>query len=229
MSDTFLLYSRSTSSASYRVRIALHLKEVLCDTCTLDAQQQHCESHGYHKINPQGLVPLLVHTTAGRDIKLSQSVAIMEYLQDVFPQQGVTLLPEDLAGRSRVKSLALHIACEMQPLNNSRVVKYVQTDLKADAATAKRWQLHWAEKGFQGLEKELESTSTGQFCHGDSPTIADCCLVPQVSNSICTPSFQGTHSEICAVISYICNCAEGLPIPLYWCTCEGVVHTRVPF
>lgn len=186
MSDTFLLYSRSTSSASYRVRIALHLKELQYETIAVDAQQQHRESHGYHQINPQGLVPFLVHTAAGREVKLSQSVTIMEYLQDALPHKGVTLLPEDLAGRARVKSLALHIACEMQPLNNSRVVKYIQTDLKADAATTKRWQLHWAEKGFQGLEKELESTSTGQFCHGDSPTIADCCLVPQVSNSICT-------------------------------------------
>lgn len=108
----------------------------------------------------------------------------MEYLQDVFPQQGVALLPVDHVGRARVRSLALHIACEMQPLNNSGVVKYVQTEMKADAAHVKSWQFHWAQKGFQGLEKELESTSTGQFCHGDSPTIADCCLVPQVNYTL---------------------------------------------
>lgn len=185
MSDKLLLYSRSTSSASYRVRIALNLKELQYETCTLDADQQHRESHGYHELNPQGLVPLLVNKTENAEVKLSQSVAIMEYLQDMFAQQGVALLPADLAERARAKSLAMHIACEMQPLNNSRVVKYVQTDLNADAATVKRWQLHWASTGFHGLEKELESTSTGRFCQGDSPTIADCCLVPQVSISIC--------------------------------------------
>ena len=186
MSDKLLLYSRSTSSASYRVRIALNLKEQQYETSTIEAEQQHRESHGYHERTPQGLVPLLVHKYKSGEVTISQSVAIMEYLQDTFPQHGVALLPADLAERARVKSLALHIACEMQPLNNSRVVKFVQSDLNADAATVKRWQLHWATKGFQGLEKELESTSTGHFCHGDSPTIADCCLVPQVSNSTCT-------------------------------------------
>lgn len=151
MSDKLLLYSRSTSSASYRVRIALNLKEQQYETSTLGAEQQHLESHGYHELNPQGLVPLLVHKCTNGEVKLSQSVAIMEYLQDTFPQQGVALLPADLAERARVKSLALHIACEMQPLNNSRVVKYVHTDLDADVATVKRWQLHWAEQGFQGV------------------------------------------------------------------------------
>ena len=192
MSDNLLLYSRSTSSASYRVRIALHLKEQQYDTNTLDTKQQQLPSVGYLELNPQGLVPLLIHKSAGREVKLSQSVAIMEYLQETFPQQGVALLPAEPVGRARVRSLALHIACEMQPLNNSRVVQYVQTDLNANA---NRWQFHWAEKGFQGLEKELESTSTGQFCHGDSPTIADCCLVPQVSNALCTHLPQGTHLE----------------------------------
>lgn len=192
MSDKLLLYSRATSSASYRVRIALNLKEQQFETTTLDAEQQHLESHGYQELNPQGLVPLLVHTLKHGKVRLSQSVAIMEYLEDTFSQEGAALLPADLAERARVKSLALHIACEMQPLNNSRVVKYVQTGLNADAASVKRWQLHWAEKGFQGLEKELESTSTGDFCHGDSPTIADCCLVPQVSNNVCTPG-QGAQ------------------------------------
>lgn len=189
MSESLLLYSRAVSSASYRVRIALHLKQQRFDVSIIDEKQQRQKGSDYLDLNPQSLIPLLIHKSAGREVKLNQSLAIMEYLQDTFPQQGTALLPADVLGRARARSLALHIACEMQPLNNSCVVKHLQTDLKADAATAKAWQVYWATKGFSGLEKELESTLTGQFCHGDSPTIADCCLVPQVS----TPCFISGH------------------------------------
>lgn len=175
-----ILYSRSTSSASYRVRIALNLKRQQYDIKAMDLEQQHHKSGEYLSLNPQGLVPLLCHQLDTGEVKLSQSVAIIEYLEDTFPKQGASLLPTDAIGRARVRSLALHIACEMQPLNNSGVVNFIKTDLKGDADTLKRWQLHWAEKGFMGLEVQLESKSTGKFCHGDSPTLADCCLVPQV-------------------------------------------------
>lgn len=205
MSDSIVLYSRAVSSASYRVRIALHLKQQRYDVNRVEEQQQRRKGGEYHELNPQGLIPLLIHKSAGQVIKLNQSLAIMEYLQDTFPQQGVALLPADHVGRARVRSLALHIACEMQPLNNSSVVKHLQTDLKVDAATAKAWQVYWATKGFSGLEKELESASTGQFCHGDSPTIADCCLVPQVhplpcwtyALAVCSYRSNSTMPEAC--------------------------------
>ena len=187
-----LLYSRSTSSASYRVRIALNLKQQQYELHTMNLEQQHHKSGEYLALNPQGLVPLLVHQVAGAEIKLSQSVAIIQYLDETSPRQGAALLPQDAVGRARVMSLALHIACEMQPLNNSGVVKYLQTDLHSDASTCQQWQLHWAEKGLNGLEKQLQSEHTGKFCHGESPTLADCCLVPQVSHTTfsvgCTPS-----------------------------------------
>ncbi len=180
MKSSILLYSRSTSSASYRVRIALNLKNQQYDIKAMDIEQQHHKDGEYLSLNPQGLVPLLIHQLDGTDVKLNQSVAMIEYLDEIFPQQGARLLPSEPVGRARVRSLALHIACEMQPLNNSGVVNFVRTDLKGDAETCKHWQVHWAEKGFRGLEKQLDSLSTGRFCHGNSPTLADCCLVPQV-------------------------------------------------
>ena len=176
-----LLYSRSTSSASYRVRIALNLKQQQYELHTMNLEQQHHKSGEYLALNPQGLVPLLIHQVAKAKIMLSQSVAIIQYLDETFPQQGAALLPQDAVGRARVRSLALHIACEMQPLNNSGVVKYLQTDLHSNASTCQQWQLHWAEKGLNGLEQQLQSEFTGKFCHGNSPTLADCCLIPQVS------------------------------------------------
>jgi len=181
MTSGFLLYSRSTSSASYRVRIALNLKKQQYDLKVMDLEQQHHKSGEYLSLNPQGLVPLLIHQLGDQEVKLNQSVAIMEYLEETFPQQGAALLPKDPVGRARVRSLALHIACEMQPLNNSGVVNFIRSDMKGDTDTVKGWQLHWAEKGFTGLENQLKSASTGKFCHGDFPTLADCCLVPQVS------------------------------------------------
>ena len=184
MTSGILLYSRSTSSASYRVRIALNLKKQHYDLKVINTEQQHHKSGEYLSLNPQGLVPLLVHQSSDQEVKLNQSVAIMEYLEETFPQQGAALLPKDHVGRARVRSLALHIACEMQPLNNSGVVNFIRSDMKRDTSTVKGWQLHWAEKGFTGLENQLKSDSTGRFCHGDSPTLADCCLVPQVSREL---------------------------------------------
>ncbi|KAL3155671.1 hypothetical protein ABBQ32_012698 [Trebouxia sp. C0010 RCD-2024] len=209
MSESLLLYSRAVSSASYRVRIALHLKQQRFDVSIIDEKQQRQKGSDYLDLNPQSLIPLLIHKSAGREVKLNQSLAIMEYLQDTFPQQGTALLPADVLGRARARSLALHIACEMQPLNNSCVVKHLQTDLKADAATAKAWQVYWATKGFSGLEKELESTLTGQFCHGDSPTIADCCLVPQVFR--CTLPRVGLNLDDYPQIKRIYNNCLKLP------------------
>ena len=174
-----LLYSRASSSASYRARIALNLKQVAYKLNTLPSAQQSPDSE-YLRLNPQGLIPLLVCQSEGQSTSLSQSVAILEYLEESFPTQGQRLLPSDPAGRARVRSLALHIACDMQPLNNTRVVTYIKEQLGGDSDTQKKWSLHWAELGLQALEEELSSKATGKFCHGNVPTLADCCLVPQV-------------------------------------------------
>ena len=181
LQGSLVLYSRSTSSCSYRARIALNLKQLQYEMHAMDLEQQHHKSGGYLRLNPQGLVPVLLHKTPQGEVALSQSVSIIEYLDEMFPQKGAALLPRDLVQRARVKSLALHIACEMQPLNNSGVVAYLKSGLHSDASTCKQWQHHWAEKGFNGLEKQLQSEQTGKFCHGNSPTLADCLLVPQVS------------------------------------------------
>ncbi len=181
MTGSMLLYNEAGSSTTYRVRIALNLKKQEYELKTLDIDQQHHQSTEYLELKPQGLIPLLVHATNDGDVKLTQSVAIMEYLEDILPHQGTRLLPDSPVARARVRSLALHIACEMQPLNNTRVTKHIKKELQGDPETLRSWQIHWAETGFTGLEKELQSPETGSFCHGDQPTMADCCLVPQVA------------------------------------------------
>lgn len=179
MTSALALYSRANSSASYRARIALNLKQLAYKLNTVGADEQKPESE-YSQLNPQRLVPLLVQHKDGQAVCLSQSVAILEFLEETYPQQGQSLLPADAASRARVRSLALHIACDMQPLNNTRVVKYIQEQMNGDEQTQQTWSLHWAELGLQALEKELAVAETGQFCHGNAPTMADCCLVPQV-------------------------------------------------
>lgn len=179
MAPDLVLYSRANSSASYRARIALNLKQVAYKSNTLAPAQQSPDSE-YLRLNPQGLIPLLVCQSENETTTLSQSIAILEFLEESYPKQGQRLLPSDPAGRARVRSLALHIACDMQPLNNTRVVKYIKEQLGGDSETQTTWSLHWAELGLQALEEELSSKGTGKFCHGNVPTMADCCLVPQV-------------------------------------------------
>ena len=184
MTPELVLYSRASSSASYRARIALNLKQAAYTLHTVATADQLGKGE-YLQLNPQGLIPLLVYRTNGRTMRLSQSVAILEFLEESYPDQGQHLLPTDVAGRARVRSLALHIACDMQPLNNTRVVKYIKEHLGGDSDTQQMWSLHWAELGLQALEEELSSKATGKFCHGNEPTMADCCLVPQVNNKHC--------------------------------------------
>ena len=185
MAPDLVLYSRASSSASYRARIALNLKQIAYKSNTLAPAQQSPDSE-YLRLNPQGLIPLLVCQSENETTTLSQSIAILEFLEESYPKQGQRLLPSDPAGRARVRSLALHIACDMQPLNNDRVVKYIKEQLGGDSETQKTWSLHWAELGLQALEEELSSKATGKFCHGNVPTMADCCLVPQVGFVHCS-------------------------------------------
>ena len=172
------LYTYFRSSASYRVRIALNLKGLAYEAVPLhlvrDGGQQH--SAAFTALNPAALVPVLIDggTT------LSQSLAIIEYLEETHPEPA--LLPKDAAGRARVRALAQTIACEIHPLDNLRVLRYLELQLGVDAAARGAWYRHWVELGFAAIERMLVE-GAGRFCHGDAPTLADCCLVPQLFNA----------------------------------------------
>ncbi len=174
------LYSYFRSSASYRVRIALNLKGLPYEYVPVhllkDGGQQHAAD--YQRINPSELVPALVDDGHA----IGQSLAIMEYLDETHPEPA--LLPRDALGRARVRGLAQSIACEIHPLNNLRVLQYLERDLKLEEATKATWYRHWITLGFTALEAMLaDNPHTGAFCHGDTPGLADCCLIPQIANS----------------------------------------------
>jgi maleylacetoacetate isomerase len=176
----FVLYGYFRSSAAFRVRIALNLKGIAAVPRFVHLLRAGGDQHGadYRAVNPQELIPTLVHD--GHTI--GQSLAIMEYLDEIHPEP--PLLPRDAAGRARVRQLALMVACDIHPLNNLRVNLYLRDRFAADEKLRLEWQQHWMELGFQALESLLaHSPQTGRFCHGDAPTLADICLVPQLANA----------------------------------------------
>ena len=174
------LYSYWRSSAAYRVRIALHLKGLEFETVPVHLLRNGGEqlSAAYLALNPQGRVPVLAH--GGR--VLTQSMAICEYLDDIFPD--CPLLPADPFSRAQARSLALQVACEIHPLNNLRVLMRLREQFGAGDEAEKAWFTHWVTLTFDALETALaESPETGRFCHGDQPTLADLCLYAQVWNN----------------------------------------------
>jgi len=174
-----ILYGYALSSASYRVRIALALKglEVNSVQVNLRAGEQRLEE--FLQINSQGFVPALI---ADDGAVLTQSVAIIEYLDEIHPEP--PLLPKAPLARARVRALAQAIACDVHPLNNLRVLQYLENELQHDKATRETWYRHWVRVGFDALERRLvRDGASGRFCHGDAPTLADVCLVPQVFNA----------------------------------------------
>lgn len=181
MSSTpFALYTFGPSSAAYRARIALNLKglspEYRSIHLTKDGGIQH--SAEYKRVNPQGLIPTLIHE--GHTI--GQSLAIMEYLDEKFPEP--PLLPRDAFGRARVRQLAYMVACDIHPINNLRVRQYLTSTLKADQAQSEAWYAHWITLGFAAMEEMISGAAeTGTFLHGNVPTLADICLVPQMANA----------------------------------------------
>jgi maleylpyruvate isomerase len=174
------LYSYFRSSASYRVRIALNLKGLPYDYEPVhmlrDGGQQLKDA--YRALNPDGLVPTLVDG----DATLQQSLAIIEYLEEAYPEP--PLLPKAPLDRAYVRAIALQIACEIHPLNNLRVLKFLKHEFGADEDAKNAWYRHWIEAGFKTLEARLASEPrVGKLCFGDTPTLADVCVAPQVFNA----------------------------------------------
>lgn len=180
MKNDFALYGYFRSSAAFRARIALNLKGIKPELRFVhllkDGGQQHTAE--YKALNPQELIPALVHDGH----LITQSLAIMEYLDEIVPEPSI--LPKDALGRARVREIAYVVACDIHPVNNLRVNQYLKATFDADGDTQVAWQRHWITVGFDALEKMLSlSKDTGVYCHGDRPTIADICLIPQCANA----------------------------------------------
>lgn len=172
------LHGYFRSSASYRVRIALGLKGLAYDYRAVHLVKNEQQSEAYAALAPSRLVPAL----QDGDATLTQSLAIIEYLDELHPEP--PLLPRDALGRARVRSLSLDVACEIHPINNLKVLRYLVRDLKLSEDDKLRWIRHWVETGLQTVEQQLAGDArTGRFCHGDTPTMADCTLVPQIFNA----------------------------------------------
>ena len=178
--DQLTLYSYWRSSAAYRVRIALHLKGLHFETVPVHLVRQGGEQHSeaYRALNPQGLVPVLEHNGH----VLTQSMAICEYLDECF--KAYPLLPADPLERARMRSLVLQIACDIHPLNNLRVLKYLKSQCGDDVDTL-TWMSHWMSEGFTAIERQLDERDSGQSGYfADRPGLFECFLVPQVYNAV---------------------------------------------
>jgi maleylacetoacetate isomerase len=172
------LYSYYRSSAAYRVRIALALKELDYDYIPVNLLRAQQKSPDYLDKNPQGLVPAL---ETNRGELIAQSVAIMEWLEETRPSP--PLLPSDPMQRALVRSVVNSIACDIHPLNNISVTNYLRNPLGASPEQVSQWYAHWVDRGFIAIE-EMLGRYGGEFCFGDTPTMADACLVPQVYNAL---------------------------------------------
>lgn len=174
------LYDYCRSTASYRVRIALNIKQLSHELCEVHLLQEGGQqfSSAYHALNPQHLVPTLVDGS----IVVNQSMAIIEYLDETYPSPA--LLPKTPSDKATVRALAQMIACDIHPLNNLRVLKYLQGELHVSDKQKQQWYHHWVLQGFTAVENMLQKLgSSGNFCYGDSVTLADLVLIPQVYNA----------------------------------------------
>jgi maleylacetoacetate isomerase/maleylpyruvate isomerase len=172
------LYNYFRSSASFRVRIALELKGLSYEYIPVHLVKGEHKLDTYAALSPSRLVPTL-ETDDGDH--LGQSMAIIEYLDETHPAP--PLLPRDPLGRARVRALAQLIACEIHPLNNLRVLKYLVRELKLDEQAKNTWYRHWVREGLEALERELAQSPPSTYLHGETITLADCCLVPQIFNA----------------------------------------------
>ena len=171
------LHSYFRSSASFRVRIALELKGLSYDYAAVHVARGDHKKPPYADLSADTLVPLL--EIDGQ--RLSQSMAIIEYLDEKHPAPA--LLPADALGRARVRALAQSVACDIHPINNLRVLKYLVKELKSGEDAKNNWYRHWCREGLVGFEKQLGQLPESKYCYGNTPTQADCCLVPQIFNA----------------------------------------------
>jgi maleylacetoacetate isomerase len=180
MKNDFALYGYFRSSAAFRARIALNLKGITPELRFVhllkDGGQQHTAE--YKTLNPMELIPALVHDGQ----LITQSLAILEYLDEIVPEPPI--LPKDALGRARVREIACVIACDIHPVNNLRVAQYLKREFHSSDDQRVEWQRHWITTGFEALEEMLSlSKDSGAYCYGDTPTIADICLIPQIFNA----------------------------------------------
>jgi len=175
----FTLHSYFRSSTSFRVRIALNMKGVAYEQITWHLRKGEQKSDAYKKVNPQGLLPALQHPDGSI---LPQSMAILEWLEEAYPEP--PLLPEDTAGRARVRAIAYSIACDIHPVNNLRILSSLKERFAADDEAVADWFRTWVDASFRPLEQQLKhEPESGEFCHGDKPGLADICIAAQVTNN----------------------------------------------
>lgn len=172
------LHSFFNSSASYRVRIALNLKGVPCEYIPVNIRTgEHLQADYVEGINPSASVPALVDG----EFSLGQSLAIIDWLDRAYPEP--LLIPSEAEARARVLELAYLISCDIHPVNNLRILKYLQSELQVSEQQKSAWYQHWIEQGMAGVERLLAHAGSDLWCFGDSPTLADCCLIPQIANA----------------------------------------------
>ncbi len=203
MTDSIVLHGYWRSSASYRVRMALNLKGLDWESRTVHLVRDGGEQHrdAYRALNPQALVPTLEID----GLVITQSMAMLEYLEERFPEPA--LLPGSAAERARVRAIAQAIACDIHPLNNLRVLGYLVSEVGASEQTKLGWYRHWTERGLGQVEAMLSDGQAGRFCHGDAPGIADCCLLPQVYNA---RRFNCSLEALPRIVA-ICDALEAVP------------------
>ena len=177
MLSVMKLHNYFRSSASFRVRIALELKALPYEYIAVHIARGDHKKEPYAALSADMQVPLL--EVDGE--RLSQSMAIIEYLDETHPVPA--LLPADALGRARVRALAQSISCEIHPLNNLRVLKYLVRELRVEEDAKNIWYRHWCREGLVAFEKQLAQLPASTYCYGDTPTLADCCLVPQIFNA----------------------------------------------
>ncbi|VAW98410.1 Maleylacetoacetate isomerase @ Glutathione S-transferase, zeta [hydrothermal vent metagenome] len=194
------LYSYFRSSAAYRVRIALNLKNIHYETIAVDLTKEGGENwkKQYLKINPQGFVPALHHN----ELLLTQSLAIIEYLEEKYPTPSIS--PMDISNRALSRAMAHLISCDIHPLNNLRILDYLRSELSCDKSTIDKWYCHWITQGCQAVEELLRDRSSEyRFCYGDAPSFADICLVPQLYNA---KRFHCDTSQYHLIDTIVTNC-----------------------
>jgi len=205
-----ILYSYWRSSASYRVRIALELKGLEYRNRPVhlvhDGGEQFADE--YRALNPQQLVPTLID---GETV-ITQSLAMLEYLEEQYPARSI--LPGSSSDRARIRSIAQAIACDIHPLNNLRVLKYLVGSAGMDEPGKLVWYRHWTQSGLAAIERLLDDPRTGRFCHGDEPSMADCCLLPQVYNAErfdCDMAAFGRIDRICRELKRMPEVRKAMP------------------